>query len=92
MENRDLRRYVELIMEVNLLRNMEKFIINYMRKVCNVWRMLIIYVRKIVNMKHSLKNWVKTKKELYKENRNKNKNRRKKWFNKIPLVYTCYLI
>ena len=36
MENRDLRRYVELIMEVNLLKNMGKFIINYMRKVCNV--------------------------------------------------------
>ena len=92
MENRDLRRYVELIMEVNLLKNMGKFIINYIRKVCNVWRMLIIYVRKIVNMKHSLKNWVKTKKELYKKNRNKNKNRRKKWCNKIALVYTCYLI
>jgi hypothetical protein len=67
---------VELIMEVNLLKNMEKFIINYMKKVYNVWRMLIIYVRKIVNMKHSLSNWAKIKKELYKKNRNKN--RRKK--------------
>jgi hypothetical protein len=36
MVNRDLRRFVELIMEVNLLKNMEKFIINYMKKVYNV--------------------------------------------------------
>jgi hypothetical protein len=33
MENKNLKKYVGLIMEVNLLKNMERYIINFIRKV-----------------------------------------------------------